>query len=43
MRCIRHRIIKGIREVKRLKRHHKKRFLNFLQAIRLYSGMPVGI
>jgi hypothetical protein len=42
MRCVRYRIIKGIRSYKRIKRQHKKRLLNFLEALRLYAGMPVG-
>ncbi len=41
MRCLRYGVIKGIRSYKRMKRHHKKRLLSFLQAVRLYADLPV--
>jgi hypothetical protein len=41
MRCVRYRIIKGIRHYQKIKRQHKKRILSFLEAVRLYAGMPV--
>jgi hypothetical protein len=41
MRCIRYRILKGLRGYRRIKRHHKKKLLSFLEAVRLYAGMPV--
>jgi hypothetical protein len=42
MRCVRYRILKGIRSYKRMKRHPKKRLASFLEALWLYAGMPVG-
>lgn len=42
MRCVRYRIAKSVRGYRRIKKHHKRRLMSLLDALRLYAGTPIG-